>query len=51
MELDELETFEKSLSFELNDPYYYIDKNALTKETCKGIIDLFESLPQLQAVG
>ena len=50
MELDALETFEKSLSFELIDPYYYIDKNALTKETCKGIIDLFESLPQHKGV-
>jgi hypothetical protein len=50
MELDALEIFEKSLSFELTDPYYYIDKNALTKETCKGIIDLFESLPQHKGV-
>lgn len=50
MEIDALEIFEKSLSFELNDPYYYIDKNALTKETCKEIIDLFESLPQHKGV-
>jgi hypothetical protein len=50
MEIDALETFEKSLSFDLTDPYYYIDKNALSKETCKGIIDLFESLPQHKGV-
>ena len=50
MEIDALETFEKLLSFDLTDPYYYIDKNALSKETCKGIIDLFESLPQHKGV-
>ena len=50
MEIDALETFEKLLSFDLTDPYYYIDKNALSKETCKGIIDLFESLPQYKGV-
>ena len=50
MEIDALENFEKELSFDLTDPYYYIDKNALSKETCKGIIDLFESLPQHKGV-
>jgi hypothetical protein len=50
MEIDALENFEKELSFHLTDPYYYIDKNALSKETCKGIIDLFESLPQHKGV-
>jgi hypothetical protein len=50
MEIDALETFEKLLSFDLTDPYYYIDKNALSKETCNGIIDLFESLPQHKGV-
>ena len=50
MEIDALETFEKLLSFDLTDPYYYIDKNALSKVTCKGIIDLFESLPQHKGV-
>jgi hypothetical protein len=48
MEIDALEIFEKSLSFDLTDPYYYIDKNALSKETCKGIIDLFERSPHLK---
>ena len=50
MEIDALEQFEKGLSFDLTDPYYYIDKNALSKETCKGIIDLFESLPQHKGI-
>jgi hypothetical protein len=50
MEIEALEAFEKSLSFELTDPYYYINKNAISKETCKGIIDLFESLPQYKGV-
>jgi hypothetical protein len=50
MEIDALEQFEKELSFDLTDPYYYIDKNALSKETCKGIIDLFESLPQHKGI-
>ena len=31
---EELEIFEKSLSFELTDPYYYIKKEAISKETC-----------------
>lgn len=35
--------FEKKLTFELNDPYYYIDKNVLTKETCQTIIQMFEN--------
>lgn len=34
--------FEKNLTFELNDPYYYIIKDALSKELCKKIIDMFE---------
>lgn len=34
--------FEKNLSFELNDPYYYIKKNVLTNETCEKIINMFE---------
>ena len=34
--------FEKNLSFELNDPYYYIKKDALSKELCNTIIDMFE---------
>jgi hypothetical protein len=50
MEIDALENFEKLLSFDLTDPYYYIDKNALSKETCQGIIDLFESLPQHKGI-
>ena len=40
--------FEKNLTFELNDPYYYINKNALTKETCQTIIQMFEESEQHQ---
>ena len=39
---EEIEIFEKSLSFELTDPYYYIKKEAISKETCQQIIELFE---------
>ena len=34
--------FEKKLSFNLTDPYYYIKKEAISKETCQQIIELFE---------
>ena len=39
---EEIEIFENSLSFELTDPYYYIKKEAISKETCQQIIELFE---------
>jgi hypothetical protein len=42
--------FEKKLTFELNDPYYYIDKNALTKESCKTIIQMFEDSEQHEGI-
>jgi hypothetical protein len=42
--------FEKNLTFELNDPYYYIDKNALTKETCEKIIQMFEESEQHEGI-
>ena len=34
--------YEKGLSFELTDPYYFIKKNVLTKETCQKVINMFE---------
>jgi hypothetical protein len=34
--------FEKNLTFEMNDPYYYIKKEVLSKELCQNIIDIFE---------
>jgi hypothetical protein len=35
--------FEQKLSFEVSDPYYYIKKEAISKETCQEIIELFEN--------
>lgn len=38
--------FEKKLTFEMNDPYYYIKKEVLSKELCQQIIDMFEESEQ-----
>ncbi len=38
--------FEKKLTFELNDPYYFIKRDVLSKETCQQIIDMFEESEQ-----
>jgi hypothetical protein len=40
--------FEKKLSFDLTDPYYYIKKEAISKETCQQIIELFEKSNKYQ---
>jgi hypothetical protein len=42
--------FEKNLTFEMNDPYYYIKKEVLSKELCQQIIDMFEDSEQHQGV-
>lgn len=38
--------FEKTLTFELNDPYYYVKMDALSKDECQTIIDMFEDEEQ-----
>ena len=40
--------FEKKISFDLTDPYYYIKKEAISKETCQQIIELFEKSNKYQ---
>ena len=47
---EEIEIFENSLSFELTDPYYYIKKDVISKETCQQIIDLFEKSDKYQGI-
>ena len=34
--------YEKGLSFKLNDPYYFIKRDVLSKEKCQQIINMFE---------
>ena len=45
-ELNRILIFEKTLTFNITDPYYYIKKNVLSKELCKNIINMFETSEQ-----
>ena len=47
---EENKLFENSLSFDITDPYYYIKKEAISKETCQQIIELFEKLDKCQGL-